>query len=84
MTYNICRICCDKNLNRLILNGYTWFLLQVDELEEEKKVVFVRLKRKEKFEKRFKRKDVLDKYKGYEIFLDVDEDFDFYVFKGLF
>lgn len=73
-----------QNLNRLILNGYTWFLLQVDELEEEKKVVFVRLKRKEKFEKRFKRKDVLDKYKGYEIFLDVDEDFDFYVFKGLF
>lgn len=73
-----------QNLNRLILNEYTWFLLQVDELEEEKKVVFVRLKRKEKFEKRFKRKDVLDKYKGYEIFLDVDEDFDFYVFKGLF
>lgn len=73
-----------QNLNRLILNGYIWFLLQVDELEEEKKVVFVRLKRKEKFEKRFKRKDVLDKYKGYEIFLDVDEDFDFYVFKGLF
>jgi hypothetical protein len=57
--------------------------LKVDEPEEESKPEPARPKRKEKAERRPKRRDVPDKYKGYEILLDVEEDPDFHAPKGL-
>lgn len=63
--------------------GAAFFMTQVDEPEEERKAAPVRPKRKEKSEKRPKRKDVPDKYKGYEILLDVDEDPDFHAPKDM-
>nr|XP_022287824.1 X-ray radiation resistance-associated protein 1-like [Crassostrea virginica] len=64
--------------------GAAFFMTQVDEPEDESKTApAVRPKRKEKSEKRPKRKDVPDKYKGYEILLDVEEDPDFHAPKDM-
>lgn len=57
--------------------------MKVDEPEEESKPEPTRPKRKGKPERRPKRRDVPEKYKGYEILLDVDDDQDFPAPKGL-